>query len=168
MRAIYFLFIVFLLFNNGCQSQSSPAPAPTVAQGAPLDTPVEPTPNQQNRMIAPTDPQARAALSVEAPKPTDRDGYRSLTFSELASFPYETDMEGALLPGQEIPAEVKALDKSAVALSGYLVPIEYREDKVSGAILVRNQLLCCFGEEPKLNEWVLVSVDPPVQARLPM
>lgn len=25
-----------------------------------------------------------------------------------------------------------------------------------------NQLLCCYGEEPQLNEWVLVSVDPPV------
>ncbi len=31
---------------------------------------------------------------------------------------------------------------------------------------MRNQLLCCFGEEPKLNEWILVSADPPVEAKL--
>lgn len=116
--------------------------------------------------MAPSDPQARAAMSVEAPRPSDRQGYRSVTFSDLASFPYKTNEDGELLPNQPIPSGVLALDKSKVAVSGYLVPIEYKEDKVSGVILVRNQLLCCYGEEPQLNEWVLVSVDPPVEAQL--
>jgi hypothetical protein len=51
-----------------------------------------------------------------------------------------------------------------VAVSGFAMPIEFKGDKVRSLILVRNQLLCCFGEEPKLNEWMFVNIDPPVEA----
>ena len=151
-------------------SSESPAPAPvSQIQGAPIDAPAPattstPKPGAFGIKQAPTDPAARAALAAEAPTPKLKAGYTPVTFNELSSFSYETDKDGKLLPTSVIPKAISKLDKSAVALSGFLVPIEFQEDKVSSLILVRNQLLCCYGEEPKLNEWVFVSVDPPVEA----
>jgi hypothetical protein len=158
-----------LALLGGCQQKPVATSSSPEAQitGAPIDSPAQssavPT-NQFGIKEAPTDPAARAALAQEAPKPTSREGYQSVTFGELSDFPYETNDDGELMPGSEVPETIAALHQTQVAVSGFLVPIEYQEDKVSGVILVRNQLLCCYGEEPRLNEWVLVSVDPPVEA----
>ncbi len=142
-----------------------PDPLPSIT-GAPIDAPAQSSVATDNFgvKIAPTDPEARAALAQEAPPPEVREGFQSVSFAQLSDFPYPTDENGALLPEATLPSEISALHGSKVALSGFLVPIEFQEDKVSGVILVRNQLLCCYGEEPKLNEWVLVTVDPPVEA----
>ena len=101
-------------------------------------------------------------MAVDVPAPSGREGYVSMSFSQLSDFPYGTDEDGKLLPGSKLPEHIRELNGQEVAVSGYVVPIEFREEKVSGLILVRNQLLCRYGEEPKLNEWVLVEVDPPV------
>ncbi len=159
----------------GCQSQPSPPQAAsTPLRGPAIDAPAaSPTPlsnpsgdpsNPRALKVAPTDPAERAALAVEAPAPAVRDGFSSVTFSQLSDFVYQADMNGKLTPESTLPQEVSALDDTNVALSGFLVPIEFQGDKVSSLILVRNQLLCCFGEEPKLNEWVFVNADPPVDA----
>ena len=154
--------ITTVLLLNSCQSpQVTPQPATTL-QGAPIDSAQEKVPPSGLRE-APTDPQARAKLAVEAPQPHERDGYTSVSFSDLASFPYNTDEDGKLLEGSSLPQKVELLDQEQVALSGFLVPIEFKGEKVSSLILVRNQLLCCFGEEPKLNEWVFINIDPPVE-----
>ena len=149
----------------GCAGDAPPEPTPLALQGAPIDSRPTPAAPQQARglKVAPTDPEARAALSVDVPAPSEKDGYVSLSFTQLSDFSYETDENGKLLPGAVLPEEIAALDGQDVAVSGYVVPIEFREDKVSGLILVRNQLLCCYGEEPRLNEWVFVEVDPPVE-----
>ena len=160
---------LLMYWNNPAQT-SSPAPVSQI-QGAPIDAPAPtpavtstPKPGGFGIKEAPTDPAARAALAAEAPTPKGKSGFTPVTFNELSSFPYKTDEDGKLLKSSVVPPEISKLDNSAVALSGFLVPIEFKEDKVSSLILVRNQLLCCYGEEPKLNEWVFVSVDPPVEA----
>lgn len=156
------------LFWSTSSESATPAPVSQI-QGAPIDAPAPaatstPKPGGFGIKEAPTDPAARAALAAEAPTPKGKSGFTPVTFNELSSFPYETDKDGKLLKSSVVPPEISKLDKSAVALSGFLVPIEFKDDKVSSLILVRNQLLCCYGEEPKLNEWVFVSVDPPVEA----
>ena len=167
MKLYRVLLICLALVTLGCspeqaQTAQEPTPIPT---GAPIDS--APTPTEQSNGFgikqAPTDPAARAALAAEAPRPKSREGYQSVTFSELSDFPFSTDENGVLLPDSKVPTEISELNGKKVALSGFLVPIEYVEDKVSGVILVRNQLLCCYGEEPQLNEWVLINVDPPVE-----
>ena len=157
--------VICALSLAGCAGEAPPEPTPLALQGAPIDSRPTPTAPQQARAlkVAPTDPEARAALSVDVPAPSEKDGYVSLSFTQLSDFPYETDENGKLMPGAVLPEEIAALDGQGVAVSGYVVPIEFREDKVSGLILVRNQLLCCYGEEPRLNEWVFVEVDPPVE-----
>jgi hypothetical protein len=136
------------------RGQAIDAPAPTPEAGTP----------PAGQRLAPTDPQARAALAVEAPKPIAVEGYRPVTFSELSDFVYQTDMNGHLTPESHLPDEIARLDNTRVAVSGFAMPIEFKGDKVRSLILVRNQLLCCFGEEPKLNEWMFVNIDPPVEA----
>lgn len=157
-----FLLALLLVWAAGCQGETAPEPTPVAVQGAPIDS--KPTPNGDRRIkVAPTDPEARAALAADVPAPSNKSGFISLSFTRLADFPYETDENGKLLPGQELPEHIAALDGQDVAVSGYVVPIEFQEEKVSGLILVRNQLLCCYGEEPRLNEWVFVEADPPVE-----
>lgn len=151
----------------GCQNQPPEVAATPIAipTGAPIDSaPSQSAQGGLGMKQAPTDPAERAALAAEAPSPTSKEGYRSVTFSELSNFPFNTDENGALLPDSQVPSNILELNGKKVAVSGFLVPIEYQGEQVSGVILVRNQLLCCYGEEPKLNEWVLISVNPPVEA----
>lgn len=164
----------------GCQrSGTAPPPTDPPLQGEAIDAPAK-TPSDIAASAtpgvpkgqglpgalreAPTDPAERAALAAEAPAPVARSGYSQVTFSQLAGFTYQTDMDGRLTPESSFPDEIAKLDNTKVALSGYLIPIEFQDDKVSSLILVRNQLLCCFGEEPQLNEWVFINADPPVEA----
>lgn len=165
----FVISIALALCLGGCSATPELEPTPLAVQGAPIDSrPAESqavASPQQGRGLktAPTDPAARAALSVDVPAPSEKDGFVSLSFTQLSDFPYETDDTGKLVEGAVLPDEIAALNGKEVAVSGFVVPIEFREDKVSGLILVRNQLLCCYGEEPKLNEWVFVEADPPVE-----
>lgn len=178
MMVVRFFFYGALLAIFGCQPADhtvpSPAPEATV-QGAPIDSPAQSAaspaaPSSAGSLstggmrLAPTDPAERAKLAVDAPKPKARQGYSPVSFAELSDFVYQTDINGKLSPDSRLPEEIQELNERSVAVSGFLMPIEFKGDKVSTLILVRNQLLCCFGEEPKLNEWVFVNVDPPVPA----
>lgn len=100
-------------------------------------------------------------MGQDPPKPASRDGFRSLSFADLSGFTYETDQAGVPTPNSVIPKPIKDLNKEQVALSGFAIPLEFSGDQVSAMLLVRNQLLCCFGQEPKFNEWAFVIVHPP-------
>lgn len=159
-----------LLAVLGCQPNAQPPAAANQAplKGQPIDAPASPSSSSAlataSLRQAPDDPAARASMVVEAPDPVARDGFLSVPFSTLSGFVYEADMEGHLTPESHLPDEIAKLDKTKVALSGFLVPIEFKADKVCSMILVRNQLLCCYGQDPKLNEWVFVNIDPPVES----
>jgi hypothetical protein len=146
------------------QGQAIDAPATSSPEALPGGAGTPGTAPPGGQRVAPTDPRERAALAVEAPQPVSRPGYTPVTFKQLSSFVYETDLQGRLTPDSDFPEEIARLDNSKVAVSGFAMPIEYKGDKVSSMILVRNQLLCCFGEEPRLNEWMFVNIDPPVEA----
>jgi hypothetical protein len=112
----------------------------------------------------PSDPAERAKLAADVPAAEAREGYQSVSFQTLSGFDFPVDGQGQPLPWGELPPEIGALDKTAVALSGYMIPVEMDQGKVTTLLLVRNQLLCCFGQEPKINEWVFVLAQPPVEA----
>lgn len=168
--------LLVVMATLGCQPPSEPIASPSSSiRGAPIDSPAQAassaTPAASpavstlagpGQRVAPTDPAERAKLAVDAPRPKAREGYTPASFSDLSNFVYEADMDGKLSPESHLPEEIQKLDKAQVAVSGFLMPIEFKGDKVSTVILVRNQLLCCFGEEPKLNEWIFINVDPPV------
>ncbi len=162
------LAVLALLCWTGCtqkiESEVPTAPLIGEAIDAPAPLPeVSAMPAQGLGLReAPTDPAERALLAAEAPAPVERPGFQPVTFGLLAGFEFEVDLDGRPTPNTKVPEEISALDGQTVAVSGFAIPIEFQGDSVSSLILVRNQLLCCFGEEPELNEWVFVNIEPPV------
>jgi hypothetical protein len=63
-------------------------------------------------------------------------------------------------PGQSgtIPASVLALDGKRVRISGYMLPIKLENGLVKECLLLRSQMMCCYGRRPELNEWVVVKM----------
>lgn len=113
-----------------------------------------------------------SAAASEAPDPganaTRRRGdtqYRAIGFKLLSSFDYDPlTVADALatepdkpLPDQ-IPARIHVLDGARVAITGYMVPAELRRERVRSFLLVKNQLVCCFGAAVNMNDWVMVDM----------
>lgn len=106
-------------------------------------------------------------LAKSAPAPVAVEGYRSVTLDALSSFSYELDKKGgpAILPDgnlSRIPSRIQQYDEADVAISGFAVPITFEDERVRDFVLVKNQMLCCFGQVPKMNEWILVRMAEPI------
>jgi hypothetical protein len=110
----------------------------------------------------------------------ERPEYLRVDFDELASYdydPYEAvppdlgagpktaaDEYAGPTPAEpvknaQIPSRILALDKKKVIIQGFMVPIEFKRDSVRSFLLVRNQMMCCFGAMIGMNEWVMVQMD---------
>jgi hypothetical protein len=57
-----------------------------------------------------------------------------------------------------IPERIRAADGKRVSVDGYMIPLEYNGKKVSKFILAMNQNTCCFGGNPQIHEFIIVSV----------
>ncbi|HTZ19965.1 MAG TPA: DUF3299 domain-containing protein [Opitutaceae bacterium] len=70
------------------------------------------------------------------------------------------EVEWPTEPGQSgsIPAKVRALDGRRVCITGYMLPTKEENGRVKECLLLRNQMMCCFGRRPELNEWVVVKM----------
>lgn len=81
-----------------------------------------------------------------------------VTFDLLAGYRYDdngTDEERAAA----IPTEVAGLDGQVVTVRGYMVPLTLdAKGGVQSFLLTENQLLCCYGIMPALNEWIAVDM----------
>ncbi|MDB6126775.1 MAG: hypothetical protein JWM35_671 [Verrucomicrobia bacterium] len=114
----------------------------------------------------------------------DAAGYWQIDFRHLASFDYghhkvapspgeekiqppdivpliptESDVvELPTAPGVNgrIPPNVQALDGRKVRITGYMLPVRMENGLVKDFLLLRNQMMCCFGRQPEPNEWVVV------------
>ncbi|MBX3167432.1 MAG: DUF3299 domain-containing protein [Candidatus Eremiobacteraeota bacterium] len=54
------------------------------------------------------------------------------------------------------PPAITNLNGTPLRLSGYMLPVDMDGEKVATFVLVRNQAMCCFGQTPAMNEWVMV------------
>jgi hypothetical protein len=57
-----------------------------------------------------------------------------------------------------IPERIRAADGKVVNVEGFMIPLEYNGKKVSKFILAMNQNTCCFGGNPQIHEFIIVSV----------
>lgn len=118
-------------------------------------------------------PTRSAAPAGPLGKPdSERPEFLRLIFNDLASFDYDPFEAGvpslgsaeptqAADPDQknaQIPESVLALNGKRVAVAGFMVPIEIRKDQAKSFLLVRNQMLCCFGVQIGFNEWIFVDM----------
>lgn len=150
-------------------------------QGAPIDAPVEaPAGPDAGGAAAGAKPLGRALpqASLELLEQAEsgakgfertKDGkYLKVTFSALGGFDYEVPDPDAILASpdptkplrDQIPAEIKKLNGQKVVVVGFMVPIEVdNKGNVKSYALTQNQMFCCFGVAPAMNEWVMVTVD---------
>jgi hypothetical protein len=110
-----------------------------------------------------------AAVTNELPAfvTVDGDKYRSLSFQQLAAFRFNvtdemSSQDANMLVAtvrvlEQIPTSVKAMNKSAVALTGFMLPIKWSEGLVTDFMLLPNQMGCCYGRMPRINEVVIVN-----------
>jgi hypothetical protein len=150
---------------------SAPASEPAVIpRGAPLDAPTTPAPAVASQPTANVDRIVQKFVKeVEvgsAAAGADQE-YTPVSFQQLAGFDYDPfiDQDTPAEPGQaakrpdQIPAEVKALSGRKVAVGGFMVPVEIKKGEVKSFLLMRSQLLCCFGMMVGMNEWVFVQME---------
>ena len=101
--------------------------------------------------------------------PKDLDGKPLMDFSLLACFNYDyPDGDGGRNAPKNpkrkkpaIPDSVLKLNGTQVAIPGFMIPMDQDGDgkKCSYFILARNQMTCCYGMAPGLNEWVSVRME---------
>lgn len=104
----------------------------------------------------------------ELPKFVTLEGkqYGSLSYRQLASFDFKITHEMAARDAdpevatksvlEQIPAEVKAFNGKAVALTGFMVPVDWKGGLVTDSMLLPNRMACCYGIMPRINELVVV------------
>lgn len=162
-------------FGGGSDSASKPVEvqgAPLAVAGAvPSDAKSgnETMPKSENQTDAPSPPAYVSSIpKVESEKSAKRTGaYQSLTFETLTSFDIrEPDWEKLEDPAyiatlnldEDIPSQIKALNGEKIEIEGFMLPLEGEDDNLQSFVLLENQLACCFGAIPLLNEWVYVTV----------
>jgi len=128
-------------------------------QGAPLrsaklaETPAPPPP----------EPEPVAEPEPAAPAPADEEGaHTPITFDKLASYVYkypDLDTSDPVQVQDTIPESVRQLSGKTVSIQGFMIPIKLAGDQVTEFLLVRSQFFCCFGQVPKMNEWLHVIMD---------
>lgn len=110
--------------------------------GAPIDSPPE-------TRVPDHDPE-RHESGVGAPLP-EVDGARVIDFELIAGFDAPRVATEAVAA---VPAQIRELDGTRVALAGYMVPTEFADGRVSRYLLARSPLACCYGAQPAPNELV--------------
>jgi hypothetical protein len=119
-------------------------------------------------------PAAQAATSPATPAASNNSEYQRITLGLLGSFRYEypdpTYLESEKDPAQlklkdQFPPNIKALHGKKISIMGYIMPIDVDEEwRVKTLTLVRDQMVCCFGNVPEINEWVYVRLKTPQRA----
>jgi len=90
-----------------------------------------------------------------------------VNFGSLGNYeynvPYPEEIREAKNPmdviGDQIPKEIKGLDKQKVVAVGYMMPIDVdRKGRIKSFALVEDLASCCYGIPPAMNEWIMVEM----------
>lgn len=107
------------------------------------------------------------AITARGDEPAKRAGdYAKVGFDQLASFTFNApaydagppDAKSIAAGDAQIPAPIKELNETRVAVTGFMLPVKMEEGLVKEFLLVKDPMLCCYGIMPKVNEWVVVKM----------
>jgi hypothetical protein len=162
--------------SNTTEAVLSQTPA-TGKEISPATTPEEQDPAAEKlaAVASPVEtPVADAVSPPPAPGSSNNSGYQRITLGLLGSFRYEypdpTYLESEEDPSKlklkdQFPPNIKALHGKKISIMGYIMPIDVDEEwRVKTFTLVRDQMVCCFGNVPEINEWVYVRLKTPQRA----
>lgn len=108
-----------------------------------------------------------AAMAEPAiPAPEVQDGYLKLGFDRLSGYkfvaPEYDPVANPKTPpptGEEqIPAIVKGWDGKKAIITGFMLPTKLDNGKAVEFLLMANQMACCYGTVPNMNDWVVVRI----------
>lgn len=100
-----------------------------------------------------------------APLPTET--HQVLTFNMLTSYPFRepnwAKMDdpayiASLKLDEQISPQIQAMNGKKVEVEGFMLPLDMSEGNLRTFMLLKDQMACCFGNIPRLNEWVYVRV----------
>jgi len=150
----------------GHADDTAPSEDPLGAQveddplGAQPDDPV-PAAETLPEPPAPTSATPDQTPPAPIPEPVlDKENNLWVPFALLSSFPYEppSNAKNGQTDSGQIPEQVKELNGKQVAVQGFMIPVAFNEGRVTSFILASNQMLCCFGMTPRMNEFVVVEM----------
>lgn len=167
-----------LILSASCRPKTEPtATVSDEIRGEPIVAPAtntDPLPDGADRplqirsgdeVLSTRNGSTRPTASTNAPTLYPK-GVTPVGFDKLGSFEYVMP-ETRLLPGadpdhppgrSQIPPEIQALDRTRVALKGFMLPLKLNAQKgiVTEMLIMKDQSMCCYGTTPKINEWVNV------------
>jgi hypothetical protein len=117
-------------------------------------------------------PQAVAEKSeVPAGPPKEVDGHLQIEFARLSDFKVEAPAydpavkqeEALAVVDKQIPDEIKRFDGRRAQITGFMLPVKMEGQLVSQFLLMRDQMMCCYGVVPRMNDWVVVYAAKPVR-----
>ena len=154
--------------------KSDSASKPVEVQGAPLavagaipggaKSKDETSPKPEIRTDAQPPPASVSLIpkvgSEKSGKP--RGAYQSLTSFRIKEPNWERLDNPAYIAtlnlDEGIPLQIKALNGAKIEIEGFMLPLEGEVDNLRTFMLLKDQMACCFGVIPLLNEWVYVKV----------
>jgi hypothetical protein len=113
-------------------------------------------------------------MAAASHPPAEVDGYLQLGFDRLAGYhfkapPYDP-APGAIPPmetgDEQIPKEVKSWNGRKAIVTGFMLPVKMDGGLVTELLLMRDQMMCCYGVIPNMNEWVVVRLKKGVRPLL--
>jgi hypothetical protein len=90
-------------------------------------------------------------------------GYSIAMTDELKSNTNRPAWADAQINGM-IPPSIKALDGKKVVIEGFALPVSFDDKgKMTGCILMKNQISCCYGGPSQIHEFVTVRLKTPIK-----
>ena len=101
--------------------------------------------------------------AVRADSSSD-DNYLKLGFDRLAGYKFVTPAydpvaDAKITPptgAEQIPTEVKDWSGKKAMITGFMLPTKMENGKATEFLIMANQMACCFGAVPNMNDWVIV------------
>jgi hypothetical protein len=145
--------------SQASANQTVPQVHGELIQGEPIKSTATASPVVQ---VASTPAPSVVASSSEAKAVPASDGYATVGFDKLAGYDFEVDdapwtnTAVADKSNDQIPPSVKALDDKKVSIRGFMLPLKVAAGRVTEFLIMKDQSTCCFGNVPRINDWVSV------------
>lgn len=99
------------------------------------------------------------------------DGHLQVEFARLSDFKIEAPAydpnvkpeEAMAAVDRQIPEAVKRFDGKRAQITGFMLPVKMDGQLVRQFLLMRDQMMCCYGVVPRMNDWIVVHVAKPVR-----
>jgi hypothetical protein len=109
---------------------------------------------------------AASPSQLVIPEPEVDSGYLKLGFDRLSSYKFVApEFDPVANPKatpptgeDQIPPIVKGWNGKKAIVTGFMLPTKLADGKAVEFLLMANQMACCYGTVPNMNDWVIVKI----------